>query len=124
MTKRSKKKESQENLFEFQLRALKFEPGIRQFQFHPVRRWRFDFAWPHFRLCAEIEGGVFVHGAHTRGKHFTEDCEKYNMATLLGWQVYRFTSGMVKDGSAILLFRDAIKARKRQIEEIRQGEWI
>ena len=39
-------------------------------------------------------------GRHTRGSGFAKDCENYNLAALDGWSVYRFTTGMVKDGSA------------------------
>ena len=64
---------------------------VVEFLFHPVRGWRFDFAWPELKLAVEYEGAVFVQGRHTRGKGFVEDCEKYNAAVLLGWRVLRFT---------------------------------
>lgn len=75
---------------------------VREFPFHPVRKWRFDFAWPVVRVAVEIEGGTFISGAHTRGVHFSSDCEKYAEALLLGWKVLRVDSRMVKDGRALL----------------------
>src|SRR5689334_15918158 len=55
---------------------------------HP-RRWRFDYAWPEQRVALEVEGGVWVGGAHNRGKHFLNDMDKYNAAALRGWRVFR-----------------------------------
>ena len=75
----------------------------REWRFHPTRRWRFDFSFPHLRppLAIEVEGGQWVRGRHSRGKGFENDCCKYNAATILGWRVLRFTGDMVRDGRAI-----------------------
>lgn len=77
-----------------------FEDPQKEYRFHPVRKWRFDFAWPERMIALEVEGGIWVRGAHNRGKHFNEDCEKYNEAALLGWKVFRFTTNLIEDGSA------------------------
>ena len=63
---------------------------VREHQFHPTRRWRFDFAITDRRIAIEIEGGVFSQGRHTRGIGFVNDCEKYNTATAMGWRIFRF----------------------------------
>jgi len=55
------------------------------------RRWRFDFAHLQKRIAIEIEGGVYSRGRHVRPKGFLGDMEKYNRATVLGWQVLRLT---------------------------------
>ena len=73
----------------------------REYRFHPVRRWRFDFALPERRLAVEVEGGTWTGGRHTRGSGFEKDCEKYNQAVLLGWRVLRFTPGAIKSGEAL-----------------------
>jgi len=65
------------------------------------RRFRFDFAWPQHMIAVEIEGGTWTQGRHVTGTGFAKDCEKYNLATLSGWRVYRFTTQMVEDRSAI-----------------------
>jgi hypothetical protein len=59
--------------------------------FHPVRKWRFDFANTPAKVAIELEGGVFSGGRHTRGAGYAEDCDKYNEAALLGWTVFRLT---------------------------------
>lgn len=82
----------------------------REYRFHPTRRWRFDFAWPleSQKLAVEIEGGIWIRGAHTRGRHFESDCCKYAEAAILGWRLIRVTTGMVKDGSAVEFIRRAL----------------
>ncbi len=83
----------------------------REYRFHPKRRWRFDFAYPERRLAIEIEGGTWCYGKksrHTTAAGFSNDCEKYNAATLLGWRVLRFDSVMVKSGRAREVLQDAL----------------
>jgi very-short-patch-repair endonuclease len=73
------------------------------------RRWRFDFAWPQYRLALEIEGLVVMRiggqlickGRHASIGGFKDDCEKYAWATVLGWRVMRFETSQVKDKTAI-----------------------
>ena len=48
------------------------EPEL-EYRFHPFRKWRFDFAWPEQKVAVEMEGGVFIGGAHTRGGHYQSD---------------------------------------------------
>ncbi|WP_394265172.1 hypothetical protein [Bergeyella zoohelcum] len=62
---------------------------VMELKFHPKRKWRFDFAFPQYRIAVEVEGGVWISGRHTRGKGFINDMEKYNEATSEGWSVLR-----------------------------------
>jgi very-short-patch-repair endonuclease len=65
-------------------------------RFMSERRWRFDFAWTHQRVAVEVEGNAW----HVRGggKHMQDaDLEKYNMAALYGWRVFRFSPAMIKN---------------------------
>lgn len=66
-------------------------PYEREYEFHPKRKWPFDFAWLTKRVAVEIEGGAFIQGRHTRGVGFTEDLVKYNQAVVHGWKVLRYT---------------------------------
>ncbi len=82
-------------------------PLETQFKFHTARRWRFDFVHAATKTAIEVEGGSFgfglpckacgqrKQGGHNRGKHFAEDCEKYNTAIRLGWVVFRLTGDMI-----------------------------
>ena len=55
-----------------------------------MRKWRFDFCWPDYKLAVELHGGNFVHGGHNRGMHQTSDYDKGNEAVKLGWRVLTF----------------------------------
>ncbi|MFD2177780.1 hypothetical protein A8L45_08045 [Veronia pacifica] len=73
----------------------------REYRFHPIRRWRFDFAWPDRLLAVEVEGGGWSGGRHTRCKGFASDMVKYSEAMRLGWTVYRCDGGLIQSGEAI-----------------------
>lgn len=80
----------------------------REYRFHPVRKWRFDFAWPGKMIAVEVDGGTWSGGRHTRGAGFEKDCEKVNTAVLMGWRVFRFTTGMVDRGEALQVITRAL----------------
>ena len=84
----------------FQLKAAKI-PFEREIRFHPKRRWRMDFVFPPHNLAMEVEGAVFVKGAHSTGVGITKDIEKGNAALLMGWKVLRATAAHVKSGQAL-----------------------
>lgn len=69
-------------------------------RFHPVRKWRFDFARPDIRLAIEIDGGVWTGGRHSGGQGQLDDMEKGNNAVALGWQILHFTPKQVQNGEA------------------------
>lgn len=76
------------------------EEPEKEYRFHPVRKWRFDYAWVDRRISVEIEGGIWSRGRHTRGGGFMGDLEKYNEATRLLWRIYRFTPQQLSKGTA------------------------
>lgn len=65
----------------------------KEYRFHPVRKWRLDYAWPDIRLAIEIEGIFYKKGdgisRHQTGSGYVEDCIKYNAAIELGWTILR-----------------------------------
>ena len=81
----------------------------REHMFLAGRRFRFDFAWTDVQLGVEVEGGVFSKGRHTRGVGYGKDLEKYNLAAMHGWTVYRFTTQDVKSGIAVGFMEIIIK---------------
>ena len=87
---------------------------VREYRFHPVRRWRFDFAFPAQKVAVECEGGTWTNGRHTRGSGFEKDCHKYNAAAMEGWTVLRFTSGMINSGEAINQIEAALEDYKNE----------
>ncbi len=90
-----------ENTLAFQTRAAGLPEPAREVRLIPSRRWRYDFVWPRARLIVEVEGGVWTQGRHVRPDGFTGDCEKYNAASILGYNILRYTGGMVENGAAI-----------------------
>jgi very-short-patch-repair endonuclease len=60
-------------------------------RFHPVRKWRIDFAWPQHKVGLEVDGGIFSGGRHTRGAGWLKDTEKINTAVTMGWRMLRCT---------------------------------
>ncbi len=57
----------------------------------PPRKWRFDFAWPAYRVAVELHGGTFAGGRHNTGQGMAKDCEKARAAALQGWHVLPYT---------------------------------
>lgn len=86
-----------------QLAALGLPAPAVEYRVVPDRRWRFDFAWPAYRLALEVEGGVWIRGRHTRPSGYLKDVEKYNRAALEGWRVLRATPQDVRSGAAAQL---------------------
>ena len=96
-------------------------PGCEpEYKFHPDRKWKFDFAWPHALIALEIEGGIWTGGRHTRGTGFLRDMDKYNAAGLLGWRVFRTTPQQVKNGQALELVRQIFIKHTEQ----RAQKWV
>lgn len=59
-----------------------------EFQFHPSRHWRADWAWVHpdgGGVLLEIDGGGWKRGRHHRPAGFLADQEKRNAAIALGY---------------------------------------
>ena len=80
------------------------EAGIefeREQMLIPGRKFRFDFVLPQSCLIVECEGGTWSGGRHTSGVGFRNDCVKYNLAVEHGYVVLRYTSDLIKNGSAI-----------------------
>lgn len=82
---------------------------VKEYRFHPERRWRFDYAIPSHMIALEVEGGVWTGGRHTSPKGFLGDIEKYNAATLLGWRVFRTTPDALLTSATLKLIKQAIQ---------------
>lgn len=81
---------------------------VKEFKFHPVRKWRFDYAIPDHKIALEVEGGVWTGGRHTSSVGFLNDMEKYNTATLMGWRVFRTTPEDLYKKKTLDLLKTAI----------------
>ena len=95
------------------LRAMGLPEPVTEYRFCPDRRWRFDYAWVERSVALEYEGGSWTGGRHTSGRGYSNDCEKYSVAAIMGWRVVRVTSDMVKSGLALTLVERALKEVQR-----------
>lgn len=78
------------------LRAL----GIKcecEYRFIKDRRFRFDVAIPEHKIAIEFEGGVYKDSRHTKPVGYIQDTKKYNLATMHGWKLLRYTTEVTKD---------------------------
>lgn len=83
----------------------------RQYQFHPDRKWAFDFAWPSLMLAVEVDGGTYMDGEgyHSSGQYLARQYERDNEATLMGWRILRFDTKQVTSDDAMGVLERAIE---------------
>ncbi len=67
----------------------------KEYQFHPPRRWRFDYCNREKMIAIELHGGIWSEGRHVRGGGFLRDREKMNQAQLDGWIVIELGTGQI-----------------------------
>ena len=89
---------------------------VAEYRFHPVRKWRFDFAFVDQRVAVEVEGNAWnVAGG---GRHMQDsDLEKYNEAAAMGWFVFRFSPGMLKSEPAGCL--ELVRGKLTKLAELK-----
>lgn len=77
---------------------IRFE---REFLFAKDRKFRADRFLPDYNILIEFEGiGFKRDGSQKKSRHtslggYTKDCEKYNLATELGYKVFRYTAANI-----------------------------
>lgn len=86
-----KKKSTQSDVFTLLCKKEMNVECLKEFRFHPKRKWRFDYAIPEYKVAIEIDGGLWKYGRHNRPAGYKADMEKLNAAASLGWSVLRFT---------------------------------
>jgi len=87
-----------------------------QHQFHPTRKWKFDFAFVEQRLAIEIQGGAFVNGGHNRAPQQAKDYEKHNAAVSLGWRVLFFNTMQLKDIDSVVDFVAEVLSNAKELQ--------
>ena len=70
-----------------------------ELKFDSVRKFKFDFAIvipqedkQPIEIGIEYEGLMSEKSGHTTVAGYTSNCEKYNLATCLGWRMLRYTA--------------------------------
>lgn len=90
---------TEKNFIEFVLMAEKIQ-YIKEHRFDEQRRFKFDFAILDKKIAIEYEGLVFKSNqekgtgksGHTTVTGFSSNCTKYNIATVQGWRILRYTT--------------------------------
>lgn len=110
----------QENMVDIFVEFCKKQLGeapAKEYVFHPVRKWRFDYAFPEAKIALEVEGGVYTGGRHIRPKGFLGDVDKYNAAAVMGWRVLRVVPDRLRTFDTIKMIRDCMDYGK----ELQEG---
>lgn len=95
-----------ENLFAQQIRQAGLPKPEREFVAVKGRRYRWDFAWPSEGLLVEINGAIWVKGAHSSGIGLERDYEKMAVAAIHGWHQMSFSGGQIKSGFALKMVQE------------------
>jgi len=118
-----KKKEAEQADFQRMVSRWDLPVPVPEFEFHPVRKWKFDWLFRKLGMQAgvalEIEGSPYAGkpcprcrmrpgGRHNRGKGFIDDLRKYDEAAIMGYLVIRATWDMVNSGEAFEMVRRAM----------------
>jgi very-short-patch-repair endonuclease len=107
---------SLEEALALQVRAYGLPAPVREYRFHPDRRYRADFAWPDAMLLVECEGFTAGPRGQAGGRHATlsgirADCAKYNAAAEQGWTVLRYEREAIRCGEAVRQIERMLRAR-------------
>lgn len=122
---------SDERIFRTMVQQERMPEPVMEYQFHAVRKWRFDWAWPRWKVALEVEGGVFgftdkktgqrrTGGAHGSITGIKRDIEKYNHAAAMGWLVIRCVPSDLKKWETLAYVKAALEAHGlRKTEDIK-----
>jgi|SRR5690606_7240513 len=69
---------------------------VKEYEFVPDRKFRADRYVPSLNLLIEYEGIYSEKSRHTFFKGYSTDADKYNLATVHGYRLLRFTSDNYK----------------------------
>lgn len=99
---------------------------VKELQFYPGRRWRFDYAIESHKIAIEVEGGAYkrrtyrdkrtgemvttIGGRHNSSSGFLGDMEKYNNATIAGWRVLRVIPQDLTKSATLNMIKQAINS--------------
>lgn len=63
-----------------------------EYRFCLTRRFRADWYIPKLNVLIEYEGIFGGKARHTSVTGYSTDCEKYNLATVMGYRILRYTA--------------------------------
>ena len=89
---------------------------VRNYRFHPKRKWTLDCAWPNLLVAVEIDGGGPGGGRHRQRAGFRSDEEKHRSLLAADWRVLRFMGDEMRERPVQVVEEVAVIVR-RAIEE-------
>lgn len=95
-------------------KSLKGLEIVKEHQFHPKRKWRFDYAILSIKVAVEVDGAVWVNGRHTRPQGYINDMEKLNTAASMGWLVLRITTDDRFCTKTLKIIKDTVEYRRHE----------
>jgi len=102
-----------EDQFAAQIKRYGLPEPVREYQFEdtPVA-WRWDFAWPQYKLLIEINGGIYQDPptGHRSIRGLLRDYAKLNAATQRHWWSMSFDNKAVESGEAVLTVQEFVLA--------------
>lgn len=87
---------------------------VKEHKFHPVRKWRFDYAIIDLKIAVEVDGAVWVGGRHNRAAGYIADMEKLNTATSMGWLVLRITTDDRFCTKTLKMIKETVEYRRNE----------
>jgi very-short-patch-repair endonuclease len=87
---------------------------VWEFEFHPSRKFRADFAWPAYRVILELDGGLFGKKTHGAIAKLLSDRERDIETQLVGWIVLRIPWDRYTDDTTLELVGRAIAFRRSE----------
>lgn len=113
---RSKTKQQESDTFTLLCKTRLQTECVREYRFHPTRKWRFDYALPSIKIAIEIDGGVWTLGRHNRPKGYIADLEKFNEAAAMGWLVLKFTPQQQYTTKTLRTLQRAVQQRQNEAQ--------
>ena len=95
-------------------------PGVevqKEYRFHSVRKWRFDYAFPSLKVAVEVDGGIWTGGRHNMPVGYINDMEKLNTAASMGWLVLRITTDDRFHIKSLNLIKETVDYRREKYEK-------
>jgi hypothetical protein len=102
--------QGRDKLFDAACKAHGLPVPVHEFEFHPTRKWRFDFLFDGW-LAVELQGGLFTEGRHTQGAALLKEYEKLNAAQIMGYTMLLVTPEQVDSGEAFTIIKRALEAQ-------------
>jgi hypothetical protein len=77
------------------------------------RKFEFDRVWRDEMVAVEVQGAIYVRGAHSTGTGIERDCLKLSLAAAAGWRVLPVSRKMIESGQAVELIAQALGVRTK-----------